>query len=267
MKIIISTFNQTISCISGIKIFLSRNVWKKWSFMVALLFFIFALISQQSSAQWTKLNKTAPDGNNGQLILLSDGRVLCHTNNEPSGDIYDILTPDANGSYVNGNWSKSSQSNQQRYSFPSVVLKNGNVYLAGGEYGTDGFQAGIHAEIYNPFTDSWTQTGPPSHVISDGNVQILENGKVLQAELYADLRQMEIYDPVTNAYSAAPNSRGVHNESMWVSFPTTVFYLLMLLVVVTHIIGIPLSKLLNGTFQQLIRGLPMLIYLYSYGIL
>src|SRR4051812_2199020 len=116
---------------------------------------IFLSFSMRGNAQWTQLTNNALDANNGQLILLSDGRVLCHTNNEPSGDIYDILTPAANGSYVNGTWSRSSQSNQWRYSFPSQMLKNGKVYLAGGEYGTDGVQAGIHAEIYNPATDSW----------------------------------------------------------------------------------------------------------------
>jgi hypothetical protein len=185
------------------------------------LCFYLTLLTQLSNAQWTALTNPSPDGGTGNIILLSDGRVLCHTNNEPTGDIFDILTPDANGSYINGTWTRSAESHQWRYSYPSEMLKNGQVYVAGGEYGTDGTQNGQHAEVYDPVTNSWTQTGAPGNVISDGSVQILEDGRVLQAMLYDfnDLKHTTIYDPVANTFSAGPDCRGVHNESMWVKLP------------------------------------------------
>ncbi|MDE3182231.1 MAG: T9SS type A sorting domain-containing protein [Bacteroidota bacterium] len=174
-----------------------------------------------ATGTWTKVTALAPDANYGISILLSDGRVLCHTDSGSTGDIYDILTPDSHGSYINGTWSQSTQSHRKRFAFSSDVLQDGRVYVAGGEYGTDGDQSGSHAEVYDPFTDTWSAESTPGNIISDGNSEILPDGKILQALLYDfnDLKHTAIYDPATNTYSAGPDSRGVHNESMWVKLP------------------------------------------------
>lgn len=170
-----------------------------------------------SGGIWTPVASLAPHYNFGVNLLLSDGRVLCHSSGGITGDIYDILTPDINGSYINGTWSQSAESQRWRLFFSSDVLKDGRVYVAGGEYGT----GGSNSEVYNPVTNTWSLQSTPGHVISDGNSEILPDGRILQALLYdfTTLKHTAIFDPVTNTYSAGPDSHGVHNESMWLKLP------------------------------------------------
>ena len=179
--------------------------------------------SPAGAGTWAKVTTLAPHNNFGVCLLLSDGRVLCHSDGTPQnlGDIYDILTPDDQGSYINGTWSQSAESHRWRFDFSSDVLQDGRVYVAGGEYGTDGEQLGSHAEVYNPVTNTWSAETTPGQVISDANSEMLPNGKILQALVYdfTDLKHTAIYDPATNTYSAGPDSRGIHNESMWVKLP------------------------------------------------
>ena len=174
-----------------------------------------------TTGTWTALTAPSQHGNSGICLLLSDGRVLCHTGDVNTGDIYDILTPDVHGSYINGTWSVSAESQRWRYAFSSDVLKDGRVYVGGGEYGTDGTQNGSHAEVYDPVTNTWAAETTPGQVISDGNSEILPDGRVLQALLYdfGDLKHTAIFDPVTNTWSGGPDSHGVHNESMWLKLP------------------------------------------------
>ena len=58
------------------------------------------------------------------------------------------LTPDSKGSYKNGTWSQLASMVDTRLYYSSMVLPNGNVYVAGGEYGSGGSDA--RGEIYNP---------------------------------------------------------------------------------------------------------------------
>ena len=174
---------------------------------------------------WTALTNLAPDPNNGGMLLMTDGSVICHTSsggNLGDGTIWDKLTPDATGSYVNGTWTQIAPMTQERFSFSSEVLKDGRVYAAGGEYGTDGTQAGWHAEIYDPATNTWTEaTGTSSaKTISDGNCKLLDNGDVLQAEVDVPFPvHTMFYNPTTNAMTAAPSTLHGENESMWLKLP------------------------------------------------
>ncbi|MEI6815183.1 MAG: T9SS type A sorting domain-containing protein [Bacteroidota bacterium] len=169
---------------------------------------------------WTPVAALAPHPNMGITLLLSDGSVMCKTNaggSDGIGTIWDILKPDIHGSYVNGTWSSTSPMVRSRYAFSSDVMMDGRVYAAGGEYGTDGTQAGKHGEVYDPLTDVWTECIGPGHTMSDGNSIMLDNGNVLQALVYDyyNLRHTTIYNPTTNTYTPGPDCRGVQNESMW----------------------------------------------------
>ena len=68
------------------------------------------------------------------------------------------LTPDVNGSYVNGTWSQlaSLPTGYAPLDYASAVLPDGRVILEGGEYnlGEEAF-TGLGA-IYDPFSDQWT---------------------------------------------------------------------------------------------------------------
>lgn len=195
------------------------------------MFFIIGflgLIAGSASAQvgtWTPLTNQAPDPNNGVMILMTDGTVICHTTNGGSlgdGTIFDRLTPDSTGSYVNGTWSTINPMITERYSFSSAVLKDGRIYAAGGEYGTDGTQNGWHGEVYNPVTNVWTAaTGANStNVMSDGNCKLIDNGNIIQALVdVPNPVHTVVYNPTTNAYTTGISTRQGQNESMWLKLP------------------------------------------------
>lgn len=167
---------------------------------------------------WTKVTTTAPHANHGVMLLLSDGSVICHTNSggaDGNGTLWDKLTPDASGSYINGTWTTTAPMIDTRLFFSSQVLKDGRVYVAGGEYGT-GLQK---AEVYDPVANTWTAAPSPGVNISDANSEILEDGRVMQALVTGTLKGNQIYNPATNTFSAGPSCLGIHNESAWVKLP------------------------------------------------
>jgi PKD repeat protein len=174
---------------------------------------------------WAKVKNLAPDPNNGGMIVLTDGSIVLHTSSGGTmgdGTIWDRLTPDSTGSYINGTWSQIAPMTQERFSFSSEMLKNGNVYAAGGEYGTDGTQAGWHIEVYNPLTNVWTEaTGTTvAQTISDGSCKLLDNGSVLQALVDVSFPvHCRSYAPGTNALTTAASSLHGSNESMWLKLP------------------------------------------------
>src|SRR5215831_9546211 len=138
-------------------------------FLLPLLIIVLSSLNTQTYAQWTALKNLAPDYNGGVMILLSDGTVMAKTFTgglDGYGTVWDRLTPDSHGSYANGTWSKTiAPMHNDRLYFSSQVLKDGRVYVAGGEYGTGGYSA----EVYNPLTNAWTNAPNPGPHISDAN--------------------------------------------------------------------------------------------------
>ena len=67
------------------------------------------------------------------MFLLTDGTILAQGN---QGQDWWKLTPDINGSYVNGTWTQvaSLASNYDPYAFASQTLPDGRVLIEGGEY-------------------------------------------------------------------------------------------------------------------------------------
>ncbi|MCY7411329.1 MAG: kelch motif-containing protein [Chitinophagales bacterium] len=191
--------------------------------LTALMFLFFAFCMQQSFAQgtWTKVAAPSPDKNFGNLIMLSDGSALCKSagGGGSYGKRYNRLTPDSTGSYINGTWSSIASMFGDRLYYSAQLLRDGRLYVAGGEYGSGG-SAG---EVYDPITDTWTKCGKAGGRISDANSEILPDGKILQAFVTSDLKKIKIYDPATNAYTDAPSTLGIHNESTWTKLPDQSF--------------------------------------------
>jgi hypothetical protein len=187
--------------------------------LTPLLFMLLAFINFPAKAQgtWAALANPAPDLSGGGMLLLSDGTVLAKTESGTTdgiGNIWNHLTPDINGSYLNGSWSSIAAMHNTRLYFSSQVLKDGRVYVAGGEYGTGGAQG----EVYDPLTNVWTANPSPG-TVSDANSEILPDGKILQALVTGTLKTTKIYDPALNSYSTGPTCMGIHNESAWVKLP------------------------------------------------
>jgi hypothetical protein len=173
---------------------------------------------------WTYLNNLAPNSNGGVMILLSDGSVITKTfdgGGDGNGNIWNKLTPDSTGSYVNGTWSTIAPMADTRTYFSLQMLRSGKLYVAGGEYGS----GGPRGEVYDPVTDTWTPCGPidADDTLVDANSMMLPDGRVLQSVVNSATlgygKKVYFYDPITNSYSPAPRVSGDFDESSWVMLP------------------------------------------------
>jgi hypothetical protein len=169
------------------------------------------------------------------MLLLSDGTVMVE--NDPTGGggtNWFRLTPDIHGSYVNGNWSMRAPMKYSRAGCASAVLTNGNVFVAGGEYGT----GGPNSEIYDPVANVWTDAPVPPSLLNPTNLspiwgggtrqsfgepecEVLPSGDVLIAPVaVAYAHQTMIYHPVLNTFTAGPNLNSTsQSEASWVKLP------------------------------------------------
>ena len=195
--------------------------------MKKLLFIILAFSYTQIHAQgtWTPLNNKIPYINGGvmEMLLLTDGTVMAKTdsiaNNQLGTGMWSKLTPDSQGSYVNGTWSNLATMSKNRLYFSSQVLQDGRVLIIGGENGN----GTTTAEIYDPLTNAWTLLHPPGGigtVYLDGNSEILPDGRVLVSRFHgSSFAQTEIYNPVLNTWTGGPTSVGNSDESAWLKLP------------------------------------------------
>lgn len=159
---------------------------------------------------WASLASSPPAGVN-MCLLLGDGTVL-----GMNGDGTCVkLTPNSSGSYRNGTWTTVAHMNDDRLFFASALLTNGNVFVAGGEYGA----GHDHAELYDPLNNVWTRIPDPVPGVgfSDAISKILPNGNVLVApvSLFGGCR---IYNVYSNTWQTAASSQN-QNEVCWVKLP------------------------------------------------
>ena len=194
-----------------------------------------AFLSMQAGAvgAWTKLDKAAPAGI-GTMLLLPNGTVMAQQSGI-SANWY-LLIPDNHGSYIHGNWTNLNSMTYTRLYYSSAVLQNGQVFVAGAEYGT-GWN---RAEIYNPGTGNWTEIAVPSNLITQNNTVnptnginsagfmdsgcvLLQNGTVLISPVNPGTGGgTVVYNPFTTSFSAGPvltNNDVNTDEASWVKLP------------------------------------------------
>jgi len=108
----------------------------------------------------TNLRNQPPDGA-GISFLLTDGTVLTQGG---QGQDWWKLTPDINGSYVNGTWSQvaSLAANYDPWAFASQTLADGRVLIEGGEYNFGSFSFTNMGAVYDPAANTWTPLTPPA---------------------------------------------------------------------------------------------------------
>ena len=161
----------------------------------------------KAGGTWTPLASAPPTGVNASMVL-SDGTVLAYDGNGNCNK----LTPDIHGSYINGTWSRVAAMNDSRLFFASALLTNGNVFVAGGEYGA----GRRHAELYDPLNNIWTKISDPipGPAFSDAISKILPNGNVLVAAV-SQFGGCLIYNTFSNKWDAASSALN-QNEVCWV---------------------------------------------------
>lgn len=164
----------------------------------------------------------------GSPVLLTDGTVLVQ---DDGCQDWWKLTPDINGSYLNGTWSQidSLPGGYSPLYHSTAVLPDGRVIIEGGEYNF------LHAvwtnkgAIYDPVADKWSSVSPPPFftgccgikhpTIGDAQSVVLANGTYMQANCCTE--QAALLDATTLTWT--PTGAGKfdpNDEEGWTLLPS-----------------------------------------------
>ena len=183
-----------------------------------------AIASAQSP--WTRTTHNPP-ANLGTILLLTNGTVIAHEESDLTGNLatrnWYKLTPDINGSYINGTWSQIAPlpSGYGPLFFGSAVLPDGRVVVEGGEYNQYGSGFTALGAIYNPVTNVWTNVNPPSGWtgIGDASTVVLNNGTLMLAN--TSTRQAALLNASTLTWTATGSGKfDVNDEEGWTLLPS-----------------------------------------------
>ena len=174
--------------------------------------------------KWTKVKKSA-GFNASTMLLLTDATVLVHDAGAAAVGTpnWHKLTPDAKGNYAKGSWSAVKQGPNSPQFFASAILRDGRVFVAGGEYNGSTVQADLlAAEIYDPVANVWSVLPTPAGwtTIGDASCCVLPDGRVMIGGVGNPDSRTAIYDPVSNTWAAGANKMGPSSdEESWVLLP------------------------------------------------
>jgi hypothetical protein len=153
----------------------------------------------------------------GTMLLLTDGSVMCQNSGT---NHWWKLTPDITGNYLNGTWSALADGPNAPLYFASAVLRDGRVFVAGGEYNNGATAELLAAEIYNPVTNAWTAlaTPPGWTAIGDASSCVFPDGRVMIGSIFDS--RCAVYDPVANTWTATANKNNASSsEETWTLLP------------------------------------------------
>jgi hypothetical protein len=175
------------------------SVSRSFAGTALLLCLLAALASGQS---WTPVAASYPGSGAGASYLLTDGTVMVHQE-QSATDAWYKLTPDINGSYVNGTWAEMAPI--PFYSplfFGAAVLPNGQLLVEGGEYNKLNPDWTNMGALYNPVTNKWAKINPPAGWTSIGDAQnvILNDGTDMQANCCTT--QFAYFNPTGHKWTA-----------------------------------------------------------------
>jgi hypothetical protein len=188
----------------------------------------------RSSSTWTPLANQPTFLLDGAAnpILLTDGSVLVQDAGFPD---WWKLTPDKNGSYINGTWTQvaSLPATYSPLYHSSAVLPDGRLIIEGGEYLLNLAQTQFvptwtpKGSIYDPIANTWTPVAPPSffggigklkQTIGDAQSVVLADGTYMQANCCT--RQQALLDAKTLTWRpTGSNKFDVNDEEGWTLLP------------------------------------------------
>jgi len=178
------------------------------------------VLTSWASGQTVKTLVHQPPDGAYLSFLLTDGSVM--SQGFGSSDWWK-LTPDINGSYLNGTWSQlaSLPNGYVPDDFASAVLADGRVVIDGGEYNSGAFELTNKGAIYDPLANTWTLLPPPAgwDFIGDSQSVVLPDGRWLVGRKL-DM-QMAALDPVTRTWEALAftGKDDFNSEEGWTLLP------------------------------------------------
>jgi hypothetical protein len=183
-----------------------------------------AALPAESSSRWQTLTNQPPvldpvDCGPGNPLLLTDGTVIVQ---DDGCQDWWKLTPDINGSYVNGTWSElaSLPTGYSPLYHASAVLPDGRVIIEGGEYN---FLTPVWTNlgaIYDPVANTWKPVNPPAGWTTIGDAQsvVLSDGTFMLANCCTV--QAALLNPKTLTWRpTGRNKFDVNDEEGWTLLP------------------------------------------------
>ena len=138
---------------------------------------------------------------------MTDGSVLVQ-------DAFNLnqwwkLTPDINGSYVNGTWSQiaSMPATYAPSVYASWMLMDGRFFVMGAEFNEGTSPDSDLGDVYDPTTNKWTDLHGPADwtEIGDNPSSLLANGKLFATDEFGTIDSTGtangIWDPVANTWA------------------------------------------------------------------
>ncbi len=189
------------------------------------LLIVGTVVGATAQSQWQRLTHNPPV-NVGAILQLTDGTVIAHEENDQNGNVATLawykLTPDINGSYVNGTWSQIANlpTGYGPLFFGSAVLPDGRVVVEGGEYNQYGAGFTKLGAIYDPVANTWASVTAPSGWanIGDASTVVLSNGTLMLANTVT--KQAALLDPSTLTWTATgANKFDINDEEGWTLLP------------------------------------------------
>lgn len=119
-----------------------------------------AKAAPDKQSPWQLLTNQAPSGSGVQIMIQgTDGSILVQAYD---GQTWMKLTPDNNGSYINGTWTTLASEPVARLYFASQIMPDGRLFVAGGEYSGPGLLPNWSntGEIYDPLSNAWHRIAP-----------------------------------------------------------------------------------------------------------
>ena len=187
-----------------------------------------------SKYSWASIPLQSPGPNPATMLLLTDGSVLIQ---QYFSNQWWILTPEPlTGKYETGTWEELNiGSAKTRKYYASSMLKDGRVFIVGGEYtnpaNTNVQQEDSTGEIFDPISQSWSSMNKPaafSWIQGDASCCMLADGRVLfGGPGLSNNTSTAIWDPYApaleawvtagTAFGTISNTKvGVTSEETWI---------------------------------------------------
>jgi N-acetylneuraminic acid mutarotase len=172
----------------------------------------------QATGTWTNTGNLNTARYWHTATLLTNGTVLVaggSQNDDAAFSSCEIYTP------TKGIWTNTGSLNTGRQWHTATLLTNGQVLVAGGYTGNNPDGTSLSsAELYNPATGTWTNTGSLNIARYYHQAVLLPNGKVLVAGGIGNSgfpSSEEIYDPVSKTWALTgglATGRAVHTATL-----------------------------------------------------
>jgi hypothetical protein len=159
-----------------------------------------------ATGKWSATGPMGTRRSSHVAVLLANGEVLV-AGGDPVGTSTELYNPST------GTWRPAGSLARGRiYGYTATRLKNGQVLVVGGNY-IPASSSSATAELFDPATGTWRDTGTLHTPRSQHTASLLLDGRVLVAGGFdtnvLPLASAEIYDPATERWSPA----GVMNRS------------------------------------------------------